>query len=88
MGTAVARVIVAAHLPADSFVPLGTGGQFVPASRFLSVQAKQPTLKRAADWLVWWLPGGALVAAAGGTWMFCRRPKNVQVLRGTVVVRR
>lgn len=88
IGTALSRVIVAAHLPTNSLIPLGAEGLLVPASRFLQVQAKEPALKRAADWLVWWVPGGALVAAAGGTWMFCRRPKNVQVLRGTVVVRR
>ena len=88
IGTALARVVVAAHLPHNSLIPLGAGGQLVPASRFLFVQAKQPTLKRAADWLVWWLPGGALVAAVGCSYFVVRRPKNEKVLRGTVVLRR
>lgn len=87
IGTALARVVVAAHLPRSSFIPLGAGGQLVPASRFLAVQDKQPALKRAADWIVWWLPAGALVAAAGSTYVFVRRPKNEKVLRGTVVRR-
>ena len=87
IGTALSRIIVAAHLPANSLVPLGIAGQLVPASRFLSVQSKQPTLKRSADWLVWWLPGGALVAAAACTYFFVRRPKSENVLCGTVVRR-
>ena len=88
IGTALSRVLVAAHLPPNSVVPLGANGQLVPASLFLAVQAKEPSLKRAADWLVWWVPAGALVAAAACTYLFVRRPKNEKVLRGTVVLRR
>lgn len=87
VGTALSRVLVAAHLPSNSVVPLGASGQLVPASRFLAVQAKEPSLKLAADWLVWWVPGGALVAAAAFTYLFVRRPKSEKVLRGTVVRR-
>lgn len=87
IGTALSRVIVAAHLPTNSLIPLGAEGLLVPASRFLQVQAKEPALKRAADWLVWWVPAGALVAAAACTYLFVRRPKSEKVLRGTVVRR-
>lgn len=90
INTALARIVVATGLPASSIIPipLQPGGRFeaIPASRYLDVQSREPALKSAADWLVWWLPASSFFIVSASTYLFYRRKKNLKVLRGTTVV--
>lgn len=87
-GVAFSRLFVAAGLPRTSIIPmlkLGPNGQPLQAWRYLEVQAREPALRAAADWLVWWLPLTSFFLASSATYFTYRKPKNEKVVRGTQV---